>query len=124
MLQRGWPTSPNTPPTQIRYDVSRTPRIEIIKPLREKLLAGEAQDAWDKFGRWYFTESDVRPISPWSTVTLQAYVDGLAAAGDKDSLDYAVSLSQNIPAWMVKLMAQRAKLGEHPSTAPTPKDDD
>ena len=110
--------------TQIRYDVSRVPRTEIIKPLRERLLAAETQDPWEKFGRWYFLENDVRPISPWSTVTLQAYVQGLAAAGDKDSLDYAISLSQNIPAWMVKLMAQREKLGEHPGATPVPKDDD
>ena len=44
---------------------------------------------------------------------LKEYVDELAAIGDKESLDYAISLSQNISSWLVKLMARRARLGEN-----------
>ena len=110
--------------TQVRYKVSSTPRMGAINTLREKLLASDSADPWEKFGRWYFLESDVRPISPWSTVSLKEYVDGLVALGDADSLDYAISLSQGRPAWMVKLVALRAKLSAAtPSPAPA-KDND
>ena len=94
--------------TQVRYDASREPRLDVVRTLREKLLATTSADPREKFGRWYFAESDVRATSPWSTVRLKEYVDGLAAAGDKDSLDYAISLSQDISAWMVKLVPLRA----------------
>jgi WD40 repeat protein len=113
--------------TQIPYDTLRVPQMDAIKALREKLLASKSDDPWEKFGRWYFTESDVRPISPWSTVTLKEYVDGLIALGDKDSLDYAISLSQGLPAWMVKLVPLRAKLDSKAPGAATPapvKDND
>ena len=95
--------------TQVRYDVSRTPDLDRINALRKELLVSASSDPWEKFGRWYFTESDVRPISPWSTVSLKDYIDSLIALGDKDSLDYAISLSQDQPAWMVKLVPLRAK---------------
>jgi len=95
--------------TQVRYDVERKPSVDKITELRGKLLASTSNDPWEKFGRWYFMEEDVRPISPWSTVSLKEYVDGLVALGDKDSLDYAISLSRNLPAWMVKLVPLRAK---------------
>ena len=36
--------------------------------------------------------------------------------GDKESLDYAISLSQNLPAWMVKLVPLRAKFDPTPPT--------
>jgi len=87
--------------------------------LRAKLLASKSSDPWERFGRWYFLESDVRPISPWSTVSLQKYVNDLVSLGDKDSLDYAISLSQGRPAWMVTLMGLRARLGPPaPSASP------
>ncbi len=88
--------------------------MEVITPLREKLLAATSDDPWERFGRWYFQEIDARPISPWSTVSLKEYVDGLVSLGDKDSLDYAIALSQPIPAWMVKIMALRSKLEDRP----------
>ena len=66
----------------------------------------------------------MRPISPWSTVSLKEYVDGLIALGDKDSLDYAISLSRNIPAFMVKLVPLRNKLDTPAPAAPPSKDKD
>jgi WD40 repeat protein len=96
--------------SQAPYDDSHKSDLGKMGQLREKLLASTSNDPWDKFGRWYFMESDVRPISPWSPISLKAYVDGLMAAGDKDSLDYAISLSQNQPAWMMQLQSMRAKL--------------
>jgi hypothetical protein len=63
-----------------------------------------------------FAESDRRPISPWSTLSLQEYVDSLIALGNKESPDYASFLAQDHPAWMVKIVPRRAKLGiEEPS---------
>jgi WD40 repeat protein len=95
--------------TQVRYDQSRTPEMEKIAQLRRQLLASTSNDPWEKFGRWYFSESDMRPISPWSTLSLKEYVDGLITLGDKDSIDYAISLSQDHPTWMVQLVPLRAK---------------
>lgn len=105
--------------TQNRYDQSLAPQLDKIEPLREKLLASTSSDPWEKFGHWYFMESDVRPISPWSTLSLKDYVDGLIALGDKNSVDYAISLSQDHPAWMVRLIPLRAKLK---TSAPSPPD--
>ena len=96
--------------------------MDVIAPLRETLLASKSADPWERFGRWYFSEADTRPISPWSTVGLSEYLGGLAARGDRDSLDYALSLSKSVPAWTVKLMALRAKLGV-PSPAPATDND-
>lgn len=61
----------------------------------------------------------MRPISPWSTVTLQQYVDSLIALGDKDSLDYAASLSHDQPAWMVRIVPLRNKLATATSAKST-----
>jgi WD40 repeat protein len=126
---RFWDVPPREPPppwladlddfasTQVRYDRSRKPDLDKIRALRQQLLASSSNAPWDRFGRWYFLESDVRPISPWSTLSLQDYVFGLMARGDKDSLDYAISLSQDHPAWMVQLVPARAKL-DAPVTSP------
>ena len=87
-----------------------------IERLRTQLLASKSENAWDKFGRWYFSESAGRPVIPGSTLSLQEYVDSLIALGDKDSLDYAISLSRGQSAWMVKLVPLRAKFD-----APAPR---
>jgi WD40 repeat protein len=96
--------------TQIKYNQDQQPDLTRIRLLRTELLASKSSDPWSAFGRWYFSESAVRPISPWSTVSLQQYVDSLIALGDKDSLDYAASLSHDQPAWMVKIVPLRNKL--------------
>jgi WD40 repeat protein len=96
--------------TQVRYDTLRKPKLDEITKLRARLLASTSNDPWEKFGRWYFSESDVRSISPWSTLSLQDYVHGLIALGDKDSIQSAMSLSQDHPAWMVKLVPLWNKL--------------
>jgi hypothetical protein len=95
--------------TQTRYDQSRSPDLAKIKVLRARLLASTAKGPWDVFGRWYFAESSLRSISPWSTLSLQEYVESLIALGDKDSLDYASSLAQDHPAWMMKIVRLRMK---------------
>lgn len=110
--------------TQVSYDTSREAQLEAITALRGKLLASKSDEPWEKFGRWYFTDTETRPISPWSTVTLKEYVDELIKLGDRDSLDYAISLSQKIPAWMVKLVPLRAKLGAPAASATPAKDND
>jgi WD40 repeat protein len=96
--------------TQIKYNQDQQPDLTRIRLLRTELLASKSNDPWAAFGRWYFSESAVRPISPWSTVSLQQYVDALIALGDKGSLDYAASLSHDQPAWMVKIVPLRNKL--------------
>jgi len=96
--------------TQTHYNQAQLPDMEKVRLLRSNLLASKATDSWAAFGRWYFSESTVRPISPWSTVTLQQYVESLIARGDKDSLQYAAELSYDHPAWMVKIVPMRNKL--------------
>lgn len=108
--------------SQIRYDVSRAPELEKIGQLRTRLLASTSRDPWERFGKWYFLESDVRPVSPWGTLSLKDYVEDLITLGDKDSLDYAISLSHDRPAWMVRLVPLRAKLNAAP-VAPAKAED-
>jgi WD40 repeat protein len=96
--------------TQNKYNQDRQPDLMKIRQLRAELLASSSNDPWTVFGRWYFAESAARPISPWSTVSLKQYVDSLIALGDKDSLDYAASLSYDQPSWMVKIVPLRNKL--------------
>lgn len=106
--------------TQTRYNASRQPDLAAMQELSTRLLAARSDDPWERFGRWYFTQTDVRPISPWSTVSLQEYVDGLIASGDKDSIDYAISLSRKVPDWMLKLIPMQQKLNEPIPATPSP----
>lgn len=106
--------------TQVRYDATRKPKLDEIMKLRLRLLASTSNDPWQKFGRWYFSESDVRPISPWSTLSLQDYVNGLIGLGDKDSIQYAMTLAQDHPAWMVKLVPLWNKLNVAAPVSPPP----
>ena len=94
--------------TQIKYNQQEQPDLARIRLLRTELSASKSIDRWSAFGRWYFSESDVRPISPWSRVSLQQYVESLIALSDKDSLDYAGTLSSDHPAWMAKIVKSRA----------------
>jgi WD40 repeat protein len=94
--------------TQTKYNQQQQPDLTNIRLLRTQLLASRSNDLWSTFGRWYFSESDARPISPWSTISLQQYVESLIALGDKDSLDYASTLSYDHPAWMAKIVKARA----------------
>ena len=125
-LVRFWDLPPSgTPPawladlaefaaTQVTYDALRVPQLSGIEALRDKLLASRSDDPWERFGRWYFLETEARPISPWSTVRLKEYVDGLMAAGDRDSLDYAITLSQKMSASLDKLTKLRGQ-ARHPA---------
>jgi hypothetical protein len=95
---------------QERLTSQPSPTLIKIKALRTQLLASKSTDLWSVYGRWYFSDSAERPISPWSTVSLQQYVDSLIALGDKDSLDYAYAISFDHPVWMERISALRAKL--------------
>ena len=103
--------------TQTTYDQSHRPDLEKIKLLRVQLLASTGTTRWDVFGRWYFADTERRPISPWSTLSLQEYIDALILRGDKESLEYASSLAQDHPAWMMKIVPLRARF----QTAAPPK---
>jgi WD40 repeat protein len=94
--------------TQTKYNQQQQPDLTNIKLLRTQLLASKSNDPWSTFGRWYFSESDARPISPWSKLSLRQYVEALIDRGDKDSLDYASTLSSDHPAWMARIVRLRA----------------
>lgn len=94
--------------TQVPYDASRHADLDKMARLREKLLATSSPTPWEKFGRWYFLESDVRPVSPWGTLSLRDYVHELMARGDRDSLTYALALSHDHPEWAVPLVSMLA----------------
>jgi WD40 repeat protein len=98
--------------TQTNYN-AQIPDHEKIKKVRLQLLASKATDPWSIFGRWYFTESTVRQLSPWNTITLKHYVDYLIEAGDQESLRYASELSRDHPDWMVRVAAARNGFASH-----------
>ena len=90
--------------TQNRYNQVEQPNLDKIRALRAQLLASRNTDGWTRFGQWYFAESAVRPISPWSIVPLRQFVDALIRRGDRTSLEYAKSLSYDQPTWMVRIV--------------------
>jgi WD40 repeat protein len=96
--------------TQNNYNQSKLPDLNKISSLRTQLLSSKSSDPWSTFGRWYFADNTERPISPWSAVSLQQYVDSLIAQGDKESLDFAYVLSRDHPAWLRKIASLRANL--------------
>ena len=103
--------------TQIKYKQAQKPDLARIRLLRTKLLDSKSNEPWVVFGRWYFSESAVRPISPWSTISLEKYVESLIDLGDRDSLNYAKMLSFEHPTWVVKIMQLMAKLPPVPEGA-------
>ena len=102
--------------TQNKYNQTRQPDLDKVRALRTQLLDSRSDAPWARFGRWYFAESAVRPISPWSTVPLKQFVDLLIRRGDRASLEYARSLSYDQPTWMVRIVPLLAKLP--PETTP------
>ena len=105
--------------TQVRYSQAFAPDMPRIRHLRETLLGtsphpGDAA-SWELFGKWYFLESDVRPVSQWSRLSLQQYVDELTSRDDAPSLAYAEALAQDHPLWMARLSAK------HRPANPAPK---
>jgi WD40 repeat protein len=93
--------------TQVKYNQDSTPDLSRIRQLRQALLASSSTDRWTRFGRWYFTESDQRAISPWSHFSLQEYVNGLIERGDRESLELAAMVSYDHPMWMKKIVQMR-----------------
>ncbi len=113
--------------TQVRYDALREPPYDKIRPLREQLLAAHpgAGASWERFGRWYFLESADRPITPWSTVSLRQYVEGLIASGDRDSLEYALTFTHDMPELSLRITELLGKQPAAPVASPAPvKEDD
>ncbi|MGH8047261.1 MAG: WD40 repeat domain-containing protein, partial [Chthoniobacterales bacterium] len=111
--------------SDVPYNSAHHAELDKITALRQALLDSKSNGAWDAFGRWYFTEAALRGISPWSPVTLEAYVNSLIKLGDRESVEYAISMSSDQPEWMRKLVPLRNKL----ETAATPvakvsRDDD
>ena len=106
--------------TQSSYNLSRTPDLAAIRALQARLLAATGSDPWSRFGKWYFTDSARRSVSPWSYLSLEAYVKLLIANGDRASLEYANSLSREFPSWSAKIRPLLAKL----PPAPTARADD
>ncbi|WP_035347939.1 WD40 repeat domain-containing protein [Edaphobacter aggregans] len=93
--------------TQVKYNQDSAPDLSRIRQLRQDLLASSSTDLWTRFGRWYFTESDQRAISPWSHISLQEYVNGLIEQGDNESLELAATLAYDHPTWMKKIVQIR-----------------
>lgn len=96
--------------TQTNYNQSRLPNLARVHALRLQLLGSSADDPWTLFGKWYFADIGQRPVSPWSHVSLENYVNLLIARGDRESLEYARSLSRDHPSWIAKINPLLAKL--------------
>jgi len=96
----------------VRYQQASPAESSAVQPLRTQLLqqaeasAATPRDArtWERFGRWYFQASDARPVSPWSTLSLQAYVEILIRHEDRASLGYAAVLGYDHPVWMQQII--------------------
>ena len=109
--------------SQVRYQQANPATDAGIQKLRTQLLAepestqGEPQNArtWERFGRWYFQASDARAVSPWSTLSLQSYVELLTRHDDHASLAYAAALAYDHPTWMQQIIP---KLNAHPGSKP------
>ncbi len=94
------------------YDHGETPDLQKIDALKVRLGQSQAKDRWTAFGQWFFTDNVHRTVSPWSQLTLEAYVDLLIARGDPPSLTYAQALSHPFPSWLARVSAAQARL--HP----------
>ena len=92
------------------FDHSEQPDLAKIEAIRVKLNSSKDSDRWTLFGKWYFTDITQRPISPWSHVSLESYVNLLIAKGDRSSLEYAKTLSRPFPSWLAKVNSALAKL--------------
>ena len=96
------------------FDQTKKPDLVRIEAIRAQLNSSKANDRWTLFGKWYFADITQRPISPWSHVTLENYVNLLIAKGDRSSLEYAKFLSRPFPSWLAKVNSSLARLSpEH-----------
>jgi WD40 repeat protein len=92
------------------FDQAKKPDLVRMEAIRVELNSTKANDRWTLFGKWYFTDITQRPISPWSQVSLESYVNLLIAKGDRSSLEYAKALSRPFPSWLAKVNSSLAKL--------------
>jgi len=92
------------------FDHSMQPDLVGIEAIRVRLSSSKRDDQWTLFGKWYFTDITQRPVSPWSHLSLENYVNLLIAKGDRPSLEYAKSLSRPFPGWLVRVNSSLAKL--------------
>jgi WD40 repeat protein len=92
------------------FDQARKPDLSGMEAIRAKLTSSKGTDQWTVFGKWYFADITQRPVSPWSHLSLESYVNLLIARGDRSSLEYAKALSRPFPSWLAKVNASLAKL--------------
>ncbi len=92
------------------FDQAKKPDLVRMEVIRARLSSLKASDQWTLFGKWYFADITQRPISPWSHVTLESYVNLLIAKGDRSSLEYAKALSRPFPSWLAKVNSSLVKL--------------
>jgi WD40 repeat protein len=92
------------------FDHSMQPDLFRIEAIRGKLNSSKENDPWTVFGKWYFTDITQRPVSPWSHLSLENYVNLLIAKGDRSSLEYAKYLSRPFPSWLGKVNLSLTKL--------------
>lgn len=78
----------------IKIQVARGKHSHEVKPTIDCCFIQELEigvalinDRWTLFGKWYFADITQRPISPWSHVTLESYVNLLIVKGDRPSLE-------------------------------------
>ena len=96
--------------TLTNYDHTHEPDLTRVESIKARLNQLQSKDRWTLFGKWYFTEITQRPVSPWSQLTLEQYVNLLIARGDQASLTYAQVLSHPFPSWLAKISVAQGKL--------------
>ena len=93
-----------------RFSQAPVPDRAIIENLRTDMLASSAVDPWSRFGKWYFLPTPSRAVSPWSTVTMDKYINQLLTYKTRESLEYAKRIAFNQPEWMLKIAAAQKAL--------------
>ncbi len=93
-----------------RFSQTPVPDRAIIEKLRTQMLASTASDPWTRFGKWYFTQSSDRGVSPWAAISMEQYVRQLLTLNTTQSLDYARQVAFAHPQWMLQIDAARKAL--------------
>jgi len=94
-----------------RFDVSPVQNRAAIEKLRQAILDSKDTDHWTQFAKWYFASPQERTVSPWSSISLQSYVENLLLINTQQSLSYAEKTSAGNPALLVRIAEAKKKLG-------------
>ncbi|SPE61349.1 putative WD40 repeat-containing protein [Verrucomicrobia bacterium] len=86
---------------------------ETIKRIRAKLEPMPADDAWANWGRWFLADRAIRPISPFSKVTVPEYLENRIKEDTAESLAEAEQLAVGNPDLLLRIAKAQQTLAHH-----------